>query len=300
MHSLEIGPLYFNLHRTVRVRNNNETSNLPPSLGNFEIFKVSDYKNCPKTWDKDACFIAMHSEEAMWISFQAVEPIAVIIGAGTINALNGKTFESKLEKDGYLVTPPQPWLDGWKGDDGSIYQFVATEIGGNKTIGEQLTKTKDHALVVSAFKAKNPDKLQTQVLTPNTLWGDSEAGDLCCVAFAGSCLKSITGNSLECYGLQQEAGDSDNLCNELGLGKGGKIKQKIYEDPHGIEEWEEKPIKTIKIYLINASEFAEITGQVLPQPAVAEQYNGVWFGLDDKKHKETEGCSVFDKLKSAI
>lgn len=279
MHGLDIGPLYFNLHRTVRVRNNNETSNLPPSLGNFEIFKVSDYKNCPETWDKDACFIAMHSQEAMWISFQTVEPIAVIIGAGTINALNGKCFENKLEEDGYLVTPPQPWLDGWKGDDGSIYQFVATEVGENKTIGEQLTDAKDHALLISAFKAKNPEKLQTQVLTPTMTWGGTEGGDL--EYTVSNCCRGIT-------------------CCEMGLGKGGKIKQKIYEDPHGIESWTENPIKTIKIYLINTSEFSEITGQVLPRPVAAEQYDGVWFGLDDKQHKEIDKCLVFDKLKSAI
>lgn len=279
MYNLEIGPLHVNLHRTVKVRDNNESSNLPPSLGTFEIYKVSDYLDkCPKTWSKDDCFIAMHSEEAMWISLQTCEPVAIVVGAGSINAINGNPITEKLEKDGYLVSPPQPWLDGWKGDDGTVYQFIATEVGENKTIGEQLAQTKDHAILISVFKARNPEKLKPY-LTPGEAWGDSEAGDLEFEAFGGCC----------------------SFGTEMGLGKGGKIKQKIYEDPHGIEEWLEAPVKIVKVYLINASEFAEITGQLMPpSPVMAEQYTGIWFGLKDKQMPDVPGTTVFDKLKNVI
>ena len=41
---------------------------------------------------------------------------------------------------------------------------------------------------------------------------------------------------------------------EMGLGKGGKIKQKIYENPHGLNIWKENPIKTVKVYLVNAAD----------------------------------------------
>lgn len=280
MHTIEVGPLSLSLQRTVRVTNNDEASNLPPSLGVFEVYKVSEFADkCPKSWDREGYFIAMHSQEAMWMSFQNCEPVAIMIGAGFINAVNGNKYEEKLEQGGYLVAPPQPWLDGWKGDDGTVYQFIATETGENKTIGEQLAKTKEHAILVSVFKAKNPEKLQS--FRVRQTWGGSEFGECdsdveyCCMASCG-------------------------FNTEMGLGKGGKIKQKIYEDPHGLEEWIEKPEKTIKIYLINASEFSEITGQVLPPPVTAEQYNGIWFGLDDETLKDVHGTGVFDKLKSAI
>jgi hypothetical protein len=282
MQNVEIGPLSLSLQRTVRVRDNNEASNLPPSLGTFEVYKVSDFaESCPKSWDKDGFFIAMHSQEAMWMSFQNCEPVAIMVGIGSINAVNGNKFDIKLEKDGYLVAPPQPWLDGWKGDDGTVYQFIATEVGENKTIGEQLTETKDHAILVSVFRAKNPEKLKS--FRVGQTWGDSEAGECGYEAFAGCCKMAVC-----------------SFGTEMGLGKGGKIKQKIYEDPHGIEEWKERPEKTVKIYLINASEFAEITGQVLPVPVSAEQYNGIWFDLKDEELKDVSGSSVFNNLKSAI
>ena len=280
MHTIQVGPLSLSLQRTVRVSNNNEASNLPPSLGVFEVYKVSEFaESCPKSWDREGYFIAMHSQEAMWMSFQNCEPVAIMIGAVAINAVNGNKYETKLEQGGYLVAPPQPWLDGWKGDDGTVYQFIATEVGENKTVGEQLSETKEHAILVSTFIAKNPEKLQSSRIRQT--WGNSEFG--------------------ECY--YESIGCCKALCSfgtEMGLGKGGKIKQKIYEDPHGIEEWVDKPEKTVKIYLINASEFAEITGQILPPPVTAEQYNGIWFGLEDEALKSVPGNPIFDKLKSAI
>ena len=279
MYTIEIGPLSLSLHKTVRVATNIEgAANLPPSLGNFEIFKVSDFPNSPKHWDKEGCFIAMHSKEAMWIIFQTCVPVAVMVGAGKINALDGKSFGEKLEKDNYLVTPPQPWLDGWKGDDGSVYQFVATEVGENKTIGEQLRETKDHAILLSVFEAKNPEKFKTQ-------------------RFCEEGYES----SVECCSMMQFAAGSSNLTCEMGLGKGGKITQKIYEDPYGIEEWKECATKTVKIYLINASEFSEVTGRPLPpSPITEESYDGIWFGLEDQTLKDIQGTKIFDKLKDVV
>ena len=282
MYHLEINPVYLTFHRTVKVKNSLETSNLPPSLGICDIYKVSDYPNtCPKLWDKDAYFIAMHDKEAMWVSFQSLEPIAMIIGAGKTNVLSGKEFNNKLEEDNYLVTPPQPWLDGWKTENGSVHQFVTTHTGNGKTIGEQLGNDNDHALSISIFKAKHPEKLRNNSFQRpgGVVWGDSETGSLeneepsyCCRAVC---------------------------CSEMGIGKGGKIKQKIYKDPHGIETWLESPEKNVKVYLIKASAFSEITGNTLPPlPVEASSYEGTWYGLKDKDFKDVKGTSVFDELKA--
>lgn len=285
MHNLEIDKLNLTFHRTVRVKNDENISNLPPSLGCIELYKVSDFKDkCPENWDKNAYFIPMYNEEAMWMSFQTIEPLAVVVGAGSVNALNGKNFENKLEKDGYLVTPPQPWLDGWKSEDGAVYQFVVAETGENRTIGEQLNNTKDHAITISVFKAKHPENLkQVQHLT---------------TTFESSAYGNLDYSCDEDYWVPMQCCCS--LGAEMGVGKGGKINQKIYDDPHGIEEWEESPAQTVKVYLTNAAAFVEITGKELPLPVKSEDYNGLWYGVEDKTMKEIKSVSIFDKLKSAI
>ena len=50
---VQIGSLNVVFHRTVRVAEGREASNLPPSLGRFETYKVKDYKDkCPESWEE--------------------------------------------------------------------------------------------------------------------------------------------------------------------------------------------------------------------------------------------------------
>lgn len=278
MHNIEIGPLYVTFMRTVRVKEV-DTSNLPPGLGTMEVYKVSDYE-CPNHWDKDGYFIALHETEAMWMNFQCCTPVALLIGAGGINAISGEKFASKLIKDNYVVTPPQPWLDGWKNADGSVYQFVSTTAGEGKSVGEQLINTQDHAMQLSVYEAKNPEKLQS-THTPRTTWGWSDSE---------KCESEIQLCSFNCC----------NNASEMAIGKGGKIIQKIYEDPHGIEEWKENPTKSVKVYLINAAQFSEITKTEMPaKPTSHEEYQGKWFDLDDECMSSVPGTKIFDNLKSS-
>lgn len=282
MHNLEIGPLSLTFMRTVRVKEV-DTSNLPPGMGCMDIYKVSDYgENCPNSWDRDAYFIAMHDIEAMWMNFQCCTPVAILISAGNINAISGEEFENKLAKDNYLIAPPQPWLDGWKSNDGSVYQFVSTTAGEGLSVGEQISKTKDHAMQISVFEPKDPEKLRNTLNTPRTTWGMSD-DDECIASDYDFC---------KCGSLKMCA-------SEMAVGKGGKIIQKIYEDPHGIEEWKENPTKTVKVYLINAAQFAEITNKEMPPTPVSNQeYQGMWYGLDDNHLNGTTGSAIFNNLKS--
>lgn len=276
MYDLEVGPLHLNLHRTVRVKICNEAANLPPSLGLFEIFKVSDYPHCPEHWEKDAYFIAINENEAVWLSFQALTPVAILVSAGGVNAVTGEHFKEILEEKSYLVSPPQPWLDGWKGQDNEIYQFVSAETGEGRTISEQLN-TNSQALIISVFKPKDISLVQQYVPRPHQKWCDSDYGkEYCCAAAAPS------------------------ICREVGLGKGGRIQQKIYEDPHGLDVWNKEADKTVKIYLINASAFSEITGKEIPPAVSAEQYNGKWWGLQDEALSSVKSEDKLEKLKNAF
>lgn len=156
---MRLNSLEINFHRTIRVPEGRVASSLPPSLGRMKLYKVSDYKdNCPQDWAQDAYFGALHPSEAMWISFASSSAVAVLIGAGGVNALTAKKLGTTLEPDNYLVCPPQPWIDGWKGEDGSVHQFVATahKKGDGLTVGEQLigAESKTGAIGIALFEPK--------------------------------------------------------------------------------------------------------------------------------------------------
>jgi hypothetical protein len=251
--TLKVGQLEIIFHRTIKVPLDG-VSALPPSLGFFEVNKVDEH--CPDHWDKHAYFIAMYNKEAMWMGFNSLSPLALKINLNGINAVNGELANSKLNEGNYLVTPPQPWLDGWKSDKGSIYQFVATsEI--DLSVGHQiLDKKSDEFMLFEVFEPK--EKLQ--ILSKPR----EQVMCLCCCS----------------------------------MGKGGEIEQKIYEDPYGVSVWNEKPVASVKIYIINASLYSEITGKQLPLPLPSEEYNGAWFKLDDKEMQGIDGTNTFNELKS--
>jgi len=86
----------------------------------------------------------------------------------------------------------------------------------------------------------------------------------------------------------------------MGIGRGGKIVQKVYPDPHGLDAREQSPRAMLACYLVNAEAFEEITGEKIPRPVSSENYSGVWFGLDDESEGDVSGTSKFTGLKPAV
>jgi hypothetical protein len=82
--------------------------------------------------------------------------------------------------------------------------------------------------------------------------------------------------------MKSVSGDRGRELSEMGIGKGGKIIQKIYPDPYGLEVWKEQPMVTKAIYVVNAMAFEEITGIKIPAPIGHENYAGHWFGLEGR------------------
>jgi hypothetical protein len=306
-------------HRTVRVPDGRKPSNLPPSLGRMEVFAVKDYADkCPSNWEPEAHFVALHDTEALWMSFSTKHPVALLVGAGGINALTGKKLGTTLVKDNYLVTPPQPWLDGWKDQDGTVYQFVATpyQKGKGVTVAEQLIgeESKTGAIGIALFEPKDPSKLKAKLLPHEgigSIDGDSfyyPAG--ASVSFAcGELLKS-SGEIKSCCSTAPEMvlpktalltrNEARVSLGEMGVGRGGKIIQKVYADPHGLDVWKDKPDATLAVYLVNAEAFEEITGKKIPKPVASEAYEGPWFGMNDKEEADVAGTGAFTGLKSAV
>ena len=311
---MRLGSLEITFHRTVRVADGRTPSNLPPSLGRMRLHSVKQYrKNCPKSWDDEAFFMALHDTEAMWMSFTPCgAPSAILVGAGGINALNGEKLGTVLAKDNYMVAPPQPWLDGWKDQDGTVYQFVATphKAGEGLSVGEQLIgkESKTGAIGIAVFDPMDPGKLKP-AHAPHEWYGYSPVGGAC-----GQMIKSFDDDGLESMNyaaptsslhtnsMKRKAPASlraDIKLSEMGVGKGGKIIQKIYPDPYGVEVWKKRPAAIFAVYLVDAKTAAEITGEKVASPAVNEDYKGAWFGLQDNTLGDVAGSDKFTGLKSA-
>jgi hypothetical protein len=301
--SLRIGPLTVIFHRTVRVAEGRQPANLPPSLGHIKLYEVSTFKDrCPSTWEPEGVFMGLHPNEAMWMSFGTASPVALLVGAGSVNALTGQRLGTKLEADNYLVTPPQPWLDGWKGDTGgTVYQFCATAYkkGDGLTVAEQIigAESRTGGIGIALFEPKEP--LPVKHHTPSQGWGP-DAYDSIPVASAGgsttmSFTASATGQSVNSVQRARAVGFT-----EYGLGKGGLIKQHIYPDPYGLDVWRELPSQSRAIYLVEAALLAEITGEPIPAPVTQKSFTGPWFAVQDTHLGDVPGAAVFTGLKSVF
>ena len=87
----------------------------------------------------------------------------------------------------------------------------------------------------------------------------------------------------------------------MGVGKGGKIRQKVYPDPYGLEKWRSEPSFVVAVYLVNAEQFSQITGMPMPPlPTSAADYHSHWYGLHDDNKADVQGTDKFTELKSVF
>ncbi len=342
---MNMGGLRISLQRTLRVPVGQQNS-LPAGLGSFPVFKVSDFKSgCPDEWREDGYFFPMYRQEAMWINFgrgYQESPKALIIGAGNINAISGMPFdpsknkmagrkrkkksrlEIKLEeKQNYLAIPPQPWLDGWKAEDGKVYQFVAAEMGSGETVEGQITGEETvGGIQFIIYDPKDGQKL-IQATRPSEYisggsWGGGidellSLGDSDCLggesemkylgglkAHSFACAASASPPTNQAKGLRSR-GALRRSVQSMGLGRGGEIIQKIYPDPHGLEVWREKPSVVEVLYMVSSEDFEQVTGYKAPSTPITmetyQQHGLPWFELHDTKLGDSKGSDVFDKLK---
>ena len=110
--------LQIEFERTLRIPDDDKNYSLPPGLGSFPLRHVDDYaEKVPGLWlQHGGVMMPMYQSEALWISFLGTKyPFAIKIAAGKINAVTGESWNDTLIKDpqDYVVTPDQPWLDGF-------------------------------------------------------------------------------------------------------------------------------------------------------------------------------------------
>lgn len=263
--------LSISFKRTIRVPDDGNEYPLPAGLGSFPIRHIEDHSSkLPNSWKRrGGVMLPMHDNEALWISFTSSYiddrrqsyPFAVMIGTGKINAVSGLSWESNLNdiNQNYVVSPEQPWIDGYRVGNGVVRQFVSSPLGSGITVEEQLTGKDEYGgiqiqvfpMKIDTFRARFPILPQEEEERPQIMYSRK----------IGS-----------------------------GLGAGGLIKQKIYPDPFGINDWDQNLTSRVFVHLLNADIWKEVTGEYPPKkPAGAWIMNeeGIpWFNLDDDDSEE--------------
>ncbi len=267
------------LHRTLRIPDDGREYPLPPSLGQFGVHRVEHLRSAPAEWRERGGFVVpIHQREALWLSFSVPywKPHALKVGIGGIDALTGDPFDAgRLSADpqDYLVCPDQPWLDGINAGDGFIRQFVAARLGDGVTVEAQLSGSESEGGMELALFAPEPGRFP------------DEPPRLAEVDFA----------FCECACPPPAAAD-------MGLGAGGRMRQEIYADAYGIDVWEPEPAATVHLRLVDAIDFAQLTGLPVPAtPIDASTYteHGLpWFDLYDPRRRAITGSDRLAGVRS--
>jgi len=246
--------------RTLRIPDDGRDYPLPPGLGVFPVFAAAQYveRLPPALRDPGAVFIPMYQREALWLGFDAPpwKPSAVTVAVGRINAVSGEPWHSTLHADpqDYLVCPPQPWLDGINAGQGVVRQFVAMPLGAGYTIEAALTGVEEVGGIQISVYEPRPGRFPEQA------------------------------PPVETRGPTRFAARAP--VQTMGLGAGGRMRQKIYPDPHGIDTWEPERGGHVTVHIVNSAQFRELTGLAPPStPVSARTYteHGLpWFDLYDE------------------
>lgn len=254
--------------RTLRLPVDGHEYPLPAGLGRFPLVHVGDLPDqaaVPAAWKKTGgVLLPMYPSEAMWVNFevQSIErrgkyPVAMKIASGKLNVLTGEPLlqgPPQPHQD-YAVLPKQPWIDGFAVEPGVVRQFVATELGGGLSVEEQT-------------------------------WGWAEHGGLQFLAYP---MRQAAFDRR--FPLQPPPPDLSNArfavaprgagTRQMGLAPGGAIRQKIYEDPYELDEWEDQASGRCFVRLIHCQDWARLTGYSPPQPPLsAREYEAAgipWF-----------------------
>ena len=264
--------------RTLRIPDDGREYHLPPGLGCFPLRHLDDYaERLPGEWvRRGGVIMPMFQAEAMWLNFDGHNgyPFALKIATGKICALTGENWINHLNTDpqDYLVLPDQPWLDGYSVEKGVVRQFVAMPLGKGYTVEEQLQGAAQHGgLQISAY----PMKAERYEEMKDGRHAEMEMDSM--IAYSP-------------------------LDDGMGLAPGGRMRQEIYEDLHGLDVWDQRHPVRCFIAIANTVQWMAITGEHPPiKPPTAEDYTNAglpWFDYYDAEHEAVSGSDILKSMKS--
>lgn len=250
--------------RTLRIPDDGRSYPLPPGLGAFPLRRIEDHASrVPAEWAaRGGVMLPMYQREALWICFQGEswKPRAVKVAVGKICAITGAPWSEPLHASpqDYLVTPPQPWLDGIAAGVGMVRQFVAMPLGLGYTVEGQVSgEERFGGVQLKVFEPRPgrfPDRPQHAV-------------QRCAAAPPAPAARSRGAGA-------------------MGLGAGGRMQQKLYPDPHGVDTWDPNMSGRVFVHIVNSEMWRDITGEPPPPSPVSArtyaQHGLPWFALYDE------------------
>jgi hypothetical protein len=250
--------LRISFQRTLRIPDDGRAYPLPPSIGAFPVRHVDDFAAAvPPLWlERGGVMLPMFQAEAMWLDFSsdaipehdAPYPFAIKIAAGRIDACSGEDWAEGLRRgpQNYLVSPEQPWLDGYCVEKGFIKQFVAMPLGSGYSAEEQLTGQARHGGVqIAVYPMKAEIFLRRfPKVPPRAARRLSEA--MPCAAPPMPCAAAAP---------------------DMGLAAGGRMRQEIHEDPYELSDWDTTHRSRCFVHLCNSLVWGSVTGSPPPHPA---------------------------------
>lgn len=279
--------------RTLRIPDDGNDYPLPPGLGAFALRHIDDYaaRLPERLTDRGGVILPMYQAEAMWLSFRSrygfPYPFALKIGTGKTNAVTGAEWSNTLSDNpqDYIVLPGQPWLDGYCIEKGVIRQFVAAPFNRGITVEEQImVEGAWGGVQLLAF----PMKID-RALALRAKWEEERSRQS-----AMLCESTV---------LFQRAPLEDDGRLDLGLACGGRMRQTIYEDPHGIEAWDQEHGSRCFVTILDSAAWTTITGEAMPtKPIEAAAYANAglpWFDYHTDQ-PGIEGSSLLGSLKSIV
>ena len=87
---------------------------------------------------------------------------------------------------------------------------------------------------------------------------------------------------------------------DMGLAPGGRMRQEIYEDPYGLDAWDQRHPSRCFVSIVNTAQWLATTGETPPgRPFTAKQYTDYglpWFDYYDGDADALEGSARFRSM----
>jgi len=232
--AIRIGPHFrVSFQRTLRIPDDGRLYPLPPGLGRFPGLPRRRLRGDGSRQLAPARrrVIPMYQREALWLSFECPRwrACAVKVGVGKVDAVSGAAWDQGLHDDpqDYLVCPDQPWLDGINAGAGFIRQFVAMPLGMGYTVEASSPAVRSTAGSSSSRSKPRPGRFPDR-------------------------RRRASRTSTTSATAQRRPPRRD------GIAAGGRMRQQIHPDPHGLDTWDPTRSGRVFVHIVNSMAFRGI------------------------------------------